>query len=97
MTTFFVSRHPGAKEWACLQRLQVDVWVAHLNTDQVHAGDTVIGTLPIDMAACVCGKGAHYLHLAISLPAHARGKELSAADITRFGAHLQAYNVCALN
>jgi CRISPR-associated protein Csx16 len=58
MTTFFVSRHPGASAWAACQGLAVDRLVAHLDPAEVGAGDTVIGTLPVNLAAAVCGKGA---------------------------------------
>ena len=35
MTTWFVSRHPGANVWAQEQGLQIDRWVSHLDATQI--------------------------------------------------------------
>ncbi|MDY6956204.1 MAG: CRISPR-associated protein Csx16 [Pseudomonadota bacterium] len=93
MTTFFVSRHPGADAWAAQQGLAVDRPVAHLDPAEVQPGDTVIGTLPVNLAAIVCARGARYLHLSLDLPADWRGRELSAADMRACGARLEEYRV----
>jgi len=93
MTTFFVSRHPGAAAWAQAQGLAVDRLVAHLDPTEVGAGDTVIGTLPVSLAAAVCSKGTRYLHLTLDLPPDWRGRELSAADMAACGARLEEYRV----
>ncbi len=93
MTTFFVSRHPGAAAWAQAQGLAVDRLVVHLDPVEVGAGDTVIGTLPVNLAAAVCARGARYLHLSLDLPAERRGRELSAADMAACGARLEEYRV----
>lgn len=93
--TYFLSRHPGAVEWASRQGLQVDHWLAHLDVAQVQAGDTVAGTLPIHLAAQVCERGGRYLHLSLDLPAELRGRELTADDLERVGARLEGYVVRA--
>lgn len=93
MTTFFVSRHPGAADWAREQGLVVDRAVVHLDPAEVQAGDVVIGTLPVNLAAEVCARGGRYLHLSLDLPADWRGRELSAADMRAWGARLEAYRV----
>ena len=50
MAVWFVSRHPGAIDWMAQQaHWQVDHWVAHLQLDDVQAGDVVVGTLPLGM------------------------------------------------
>lgn len=54
MTTWFVSRQPGAGIWDAQQDLVVDRPVAHLNVTAVAPSDVVIGSL----AAIVCAKGA---------------------------------------
>ena len=93
MTVWFVSRHAGAIEWARACSLAVDRWVPHLDADAVQDGDTVVGTLPIHLAAGVCARGARYLHLSLDMPAEQRGLELSAADLTAAGARLDAFHI----
>lgn len=93
MTTYFISRHPGAIEWAARQHMQVDRRIAHLDPTIVKAGDTVIGSLPVNLAAQVCAKGAAYWHLSLELPAELRGQELSADDLAQRGARVEQFNV----
>lgn len=95
MTTYFVTRHPGAVAWAQRHGVQVDRQLAHLDPAVVEAGDTVIGTLPINLAAQVCARGARYLNLSLDLPAEARGHELTADELDAFGTRLEAYVVSA--
>jgi CRISPR-associated protein Csx16 len=96
MSTFFVSRHPGAIEWAKRQKLNVTQFVAHLDTAQVQAGDTVIGSLPVNLAARVCANGAAYWHVSVSLPATLRGKELTADELERLHARLERFHLQAI-
>lgn len=91
--TWFVTRHAGAIEWAERQGLEVDHQTDHLQVDEVDAGDTVIGTLPVHLAAQVCARGARYLHLSLDLPSKLRGRELSADDLECFGARLEPLRV----
>lgn len=93
MTTFFVTRHPGAIEWAARQGLAPDRVVAHLDPDDIRPGDVVVGTLPVHLAARVCARGGRYLNLAVDLPPQARGLELGADDLERYGARLEEYTV----
>lgn len=93
MTTYFVSRHPGAIEWAARQHLQVDHFVPHLDLALVHSGDTVIGSLPVNLAAQVCNAGAAYWHLNLELPAELRGRELAADDLERLGARVEPFDI----
>lgn len=92
-TTWFVSRHPGAIEWARMRGFAIDRWAAHLDPSQVARGDTVIGTLPVNLAAEVCRRGARYWHLSIA-PAQAwRGRELSEQDLHRLDATIECFHV----
>ncbi|MBL3529551.1 MAG: CRISPR-associated protein Csx16 [gamma proteobacterium endosymbiont of Lamellibrachia anaximandri] len=93
MVTWFVTRHPGAVEWAKRQGLEVDKQTAHLDTAEIGAGDQVIGSLPVHLAAEVCASGARYLHLQIELPAELRGIELTAEQMEQCGAELKPYRV----
>ena len=56
MTTFFISRHHGAIEWARRKALAVDRFVPHLAAAQIAPGDVVIGTLLVNLAGEVCVK-----------------------------------------
>jgi CRISPR-associated protein Csx16 len=93
MTTFFITRHPGAREWAREEGIAIDRLVDHLDPEDVQPGDTVLGTLPVNLAAKICAKGAKYFHLSLDLPAEWRGRELTAEDMRRFGAALAEYRV----
>ncbi|RDE50636.1 MAG: CRISPR-associated protein Csx16 [Candidatus Accumulibacter meliphilus] len=93
MTIWFVSRHPGAVAWAQRQGIAVDRQLAHLDPQQVATGDTVIGTLPINLAAEVCARGARYYHLTLRLPSALRGTELDADQLEQLGACIEAYLV----
>jgi CRISPR-associated protein Csx16 len=96
MTTFFVSRHPGAVDWARRKKLMVDHFVSHLDPLSVRSGDTVIGSLPVNLAAQVCESGACYLHLSLALPIYRRGQELSADDLECVGARLESFEIRAI-
>lgn len=91
MTTYFISRHQGAKDWAELQNIKVDLVQSHLDIDQLKAGDVVIGTLPINMVAQLCVLGAKYYHLTLHLSEELRGKELTAQDMLDAGAKIEQY------
>ena len=95
MTTFFVSRHPGALEWACRHGVLFDLCIAHIDGTEIAVGDTVIGSLPVNLAAEVCAIGACYLHLSVRLPNSLRGQELSADALDSLDASLQEYTVIA--
>ncbi len=94
MTTWFVSRHPGALHWMQRHGPAFDQHVPHLDPTQVRPGDAVIGTLPVNLAAQVCARGAAYWHLALDMPAQTRGQELSADELQALGATLRRYTIC---
>jgi CRISPR-associated protein Csx16 len=96
MTTYFITRHPGALEWAERQGIHIDQRLEHLDPEQIRPGDRVLGTLPANLAAAVCARGGEYYHLALDMPADARGRELSADDLENYGARLQRYHIEAM-
>ena len=96
MTVWFVSRHRGAQQWAADEGFAVDRLITHLDPASIAAGDVVIGSLPVNLAAEVCARGARYLHLSLPLPPELRGKELSADDLRRLGATLREFHVSAV-
>jgi len=97
MTTWFITRHSGARQWALEQGLHIDRHCAHLEPALIEAGDTVIGSLPVHLAAAVCERGARYLNLSLDLPEHMRGRELSPEELAAFNARLEAFTVNAAN
>lgn len=93
MTVFFVTRHPGAVEWVVRHGLKVDKQVNHLDPADVQPGDTVIGTLPVNLAATICSRGGRFFNLSLEMPPQARGLELSADDLERLGARIEEFFV----
>jgi len=90
MASYFVTRHPGAVDWA--QRRGIDVVLLnHLVLDRIEAGDVVLGILPVHLVAEINAKGARYRHLELEMSEEDRGKELSADDLERLGARLVEY------
>ncbi len=96
MTTYFVSRHPGAQDWARAEGIRVDQVVEHLDPALVQPGDQVLGSLPVNLAAAVCARGGRYLHLSLELPRAWRGRELTAADMRAYGACIEEYQITRL-
>jgi CRISPR-associated protein Csx16 len=93
MTIYFVSRHPGARTWAAHMGIVVDEVVSHIDPEIIEPGDTVIGSLPVNLAAVVCARGGRYLHLSLDLPATLRGQELTAEQMRDCGARVEEYRV----
>lgn len=93
MTAYFVTRHPGAREWAERQGISVEQLVAHLDTSIIEPGDIVLGTLPVHLAAEVCRRGGRYLHLILDVPARLRGQALTAGQMDSCGARLREFYV----
>nr|UOP04588.1 CRISPR-associated protein Csx16 [Conchiformibius kuhniae] len=94
MTVWFVSRHEGALAWIEGQtQWRIDRFVPHLDVAQVAAGDVVLGTLPVHLAAQVCAKGAAFYFLQMPQQPEQRGSEYSAEEMTRAGACLRRFDV----
>lgn len=93
MTTWFVSHHPGALQWMQQYGPAFDHHTARLDPATVQAGDSVIGTLPVHLAAQVCARGATYWHLVLHLPQAVRGQALSAQELSALNATLQQFHI----
>ena len=93
MKRYFISRHPGAIEWAAAQDLRIDQFLPHLDLALVQAGDVVMGSLPVNLAAQVCAAGAAYWHLSVALPEKLRGQELTARVLSLLGVKLEKFEI----
>jgi CRISPR-associated protein Csx16 len=97
MTIWFITRHPGALEWMQSHRIPFDRHESHLDLAKICAGDTVIGSLPVNLAAEVCAQGAVYQHLSLRLKSADRGRELSVAELDSYEATLHCYDIRRLS
>jgi CRISPR-associated protein Csx16 len=97
MTIYFITRHPGAIAWASQQGINVDRQIAHLDSNDIQPGDTVIGSLPVNLAAEVCQRDAAYVHMTLNVPENWRGKELTAEQMIECGACLEGYTLKKIN
>lgn len=89
---YLITRHSGALQWLRQEIAEPAVHLDHLdNLSRIGRGDTVIGTLPINLVAEICSHGARYLHLEIDLLCHQRGQELTAWQLAELGVGLVEY------
>lgn len=98
MTTLLISRHPSAIAWV-KSKMSVDAVLTHLTEDDLITltpAHTVIGTLPIHLAAAVCDTGASFVYLSLDTPPELRGQELSIEQMNQLGARLESYNIIKL-
>lgn len=94
MTTYLITRHPGAIEWAKAVGVEYDLHTEHLlDMCNFVEGDVVIGTLPINMVYELNCHGVRYKHLSLNIPPHLRGHELSIEQLEECGACLEEYYV----
>lgn len=99
MTVYFVSRHDGALRWARILQKQavlpfdIDEYVPHIDPEQLHKGDVVIGTLPLREVQRLREQGVRFLNLDLQVPPDMRGQELTATQMTACGATLTEYRV----
>jgi CRISPR-associated protein Csx16 len=93
MTVYFITRHPGAVTWAREEGVEVTQLIDHLEVECIQPGDTVVGTLPVNLAARVCAQGRRYLHLSLELPPNGAGGNCSAEDMRRFGARVEEFEI----
>lgn len=90
----FVTRHRGAVRWAAENGVRArKVEMENFDPAVVQAGDIVMGTLPVHIAAEVNRRGAHYWHLSMNVPLEWRGQELDAEQMKAFGACLREFGV----
>ena len=94
MSVYLVSRHKGAVDWMDHIGHPYDVHLTHLTDYQaLSAGDTIVGSLPINIVADLNELGVIYQHLSLYIPEHLRGVELTAEQLSALDAKLEQYKV----
>ncbi len=94
MAYYLVSRHHGAVEWMDYMGYHYDRHLTHLHDyAMLNSGDTVIGSLPINIVADLNERGVCYQHLSLYVPESLRGMELSAVQLSELDAKLECYEV----
>lgn len=98
MTTYFITRHLGALDWAKASDVAFDVHLTHLGDDvALKMGDIVIGTLPINIVYKINQMGVRYKHLSLEIPVQWRGLELTREQLLQCSASLQEFSVQAVD
>jgi CRISPR-associated protein Csx16 len=93
VTTYLITRHAGAVEWARRRGIAFE-HLTHLDDlARIEPGDRVIGPLPLGRIADIVATGARYEAIEMELPEGVRGSELSADEMARHKAHLVRYHV----
>jgi CRISPR-associated protein Csx16 len=93
VTTYLITRHAGAVEWARRRGIAFEHLTHLADLARIKPGDRVIGPMPLGKVADIVAAGALYLAIDMALPEGARGPELSADDMERYGARLVRYHV----
>lgn len=99
MTTYLVTRHAGTRNWARAKArlgklpFVIDEVIEHLDPERLQAGDVVVGTLPVGVAAQLHKRKIAFWSLDIDVPPQRRGQELSATELAGFKARLTRYEV----
>lgn len=93
MRVILVSRHIGTLDWFAQKGFAIDEHVVHFDASMIRKGDTVLGVLPVHLAAEVCALGGQYYHLDLVVPLEFRGQELTSTQLDEFGAKLVPYFV----
>lgn len=94
MTTYFITRHIGALDWAKVKDVHFDVHLTHLlNFDELKSGDVIIGTLPVNIISQINELGVRYVHLSLDIPPQLRGVELTAEQLDECQASLEEFHV----
>lgn len=92
MTTWIVTRHPGALEFLKLKGIR-GTFLPHLDVRMLEAGDRVVGTLPVQLIHEINCAGVEYWHLCLAQGLEDRGREHSAQSMEALGASLRRFRV----
>lgn len=89
---FVMSEHPGAVEWLLGHGISATA-LPWLDTSGLREADTVVGTLPPQRIGEIVSRRIRYYHIAVDTPPELRGTCLSADQLRRCEARLQAIDV----
>lgn len=92
VTSYFITRHRGARRWALSQGIEA-VFADSLDPDSLQSGDEVMGVVPIHLAAEICRRGARYRALVMDLGQTRRGRSLTVDEMEAANARLIRYDV----
>ena len=67
--------------------------MSHIYGHEPKKGDTVVGVLPIAMIARLQAASVCCISVELSIPAHLRGKELSATEFNQLKPTLKIYHI----
>ncbi|MBR1374612.1 MAG: CRISPR-associated protein Csx16 [Cardiobacteriaceae bacterium] len=96
---YFICRHQGTIDWVKSRKnIKIDVFLDHLDfrETEICAEDTVIGILPIDIAAQICEKGAKFYALKIHQELSERGQNFSADNLEKMNVSLRRFQIIDL-
>ena len=92
MTTFIITKHVGAVQWAKNKGIEHDIYLEDLNLiHELKAGDVVVGTLPIHVVYELNQRDINYLHIALDIPAELNDQALDAAQLEACNARIESY------
>jgi len=97
MARYMITRHQAAAEWAMKQGFGSVEIVTHADAAfwaGLEAGDVVIGTLPIHLAAKACAKtGKAFGFLSLNVPPELRGQELTLDQMESCNASIEWFEI----
>jgi len=88
MTTWIVTRHPGAIEWLNDIGIIADHTVSDLEISVPQKGDTIVGILPVQHIATLNQRGVRYFHICQNLLPNDRVTELTSDQMRERSAEL---------
>lgn len=100
MAVYAITRHAAAAEWLIKQGYDATV-ISHADddfwSDTLRAGDVLIGTLPMHLAAqAVAITGKPFGFLSVNVPPDLRGTELTMDQMIQCNARIDWFDVISV-
>ena len=96
MTSYLITRHSGAIDWAKQQNLKIDKVLSHINEiniERLSSNDKIYGNLPLHIINTLCEKNIEYWNLDLDIPLALRGKDLNLKEMNNCHARIERYTV----